>query len=99
MPWYIALPAGLVLGVVIDQVIHYFRRKNDEKEIANAEEEANRIITNAIKTGEAKKREAEKAALKAEILKELKESGVIPSEDKKPVTEPKKTDNKPKGKK
>ena len=64
-----------------------------------AEEERKALTETKRRELEAKKREAEKAALKAEILKELKESGVIPSEDNKPVTEPKKTDNKPKGKK
>lgn len=38
---------------------------------------------------EQKRREAEKAQMKAEILAELKEAGIIPSKEEKPAKEPK----------
>ena len=83
---------GYEITVLYDPT-EYLRKQQE------AAEERKALTETKRRELEAKKREAEKAALKAEILKELKESGVIPSEDKKPVTEPKKTDNKPKGKK
>jgi len=58
MSWYIAVPAilaALAIGVLVGYLT---RKKTAEKEIASAEAEANRIVTDAIKTGEAKKREA-----------------------------------------
>jgi len=58
MPWYIAVPAilaALAIGVLVGYLT---RKKTAEKEIASAEDEARRIINEAIKTGEAKKREA-----------------------------------------
>lgn len=83
---------GYEITVLYDPT-EYLRKQQE------AAEERKALTETKRRELEAKKREAEKAALKAEILKELKEEGIIPSEDKKPVTEPKKTDNKPKGKK
>lgn len=51
-----------------------------------AEEEERRLLVGKKKAElEAKRREAEKAALKAEILAELKEQGIIPSGEEKPA--------------
>lgn len=55
-----------------------------------AEEERKALTETKRRELEAKKREAEKAALKAEILAELKEQGIIPSETKKAATDEKK---------
>ena len=58
MPWWlvaiiaiVALAVGTILGIT-------YRKKVSEKEISSAEEEAKRIINEAIKTGESKQREA-----------------------------------------
>ena len=58
MPWWlgaiiaiVALAVGIILGIT-------YRKKVSEKEISSAEEEAKRIINEAIKTGESKQREA-----------------------------------------
>ncbi len=58
MPWYVALVIGLVAGAVIAFLIMQAIKKRDEKKIASAEEEAKRIINEAIKSAENKKREA-----------------------------------------
>ena len=51
--------AGLVLGVIGGFVVGMaYRKKVAEGEIGSAEQEAKRIIADAIKTGEAKKKEA-----------------------------------------
>ena len=61
----VALAAGLIIGAVIG----YQRRKAfAEREIGSAEEEARRVINEAIKSAENKKREATVEA-KEEILK------------------------------
>ena len=51
-----------IAGFVIGSLIFFFvgsvyRKKTAEKEIGSAEEEAKRIINDAIKSGESKKRE------------------------------------------
>ena len=83
---------GYELTILYDPT-EYLRKQHE------AEEERKTLTETKRRELEAKRREAEKATLKAEILKELKDEGIIPSEDKKPVTEPKKTDSKPKGRK
>ena len=83
---------GYELTILYDPT-SYLAKKAEE------EEERKLLVGRKKAELEAKRREAEKAALKAEILAELKEQGIIPSGDEKPATEPKKTDNKPKGKK
>ena len=47
--------AGLLLGVVADSV---YRKNVSEKKLGSAEEEAKRILNEAIKTAESKQREA-----------------------------------------
>ena len=60
---------AVVVGVVIGAVVGYNRRKaTAEREIGSAEEEARRILNEAIKSAENKKREATVEA-KEEILK------------------------------
>ena len=62
MNFWLAL--GLIIGAavifaVIGVLAGFLIRKNiAEKEIGNAEQEANRIISEAMKTAEAKKKEA-----------------------------------------
>ncbi len=51
----VAAVAGIALGVLLGIKI---RKNTAEKEIGSAEEEAKRIVAEAIKTGEAKKKEA-----------------------------------------
>ena len=55
----ICIVAALVVGGVVGVFTGIKVRKNTaEKEIGSAEEEAKRIVSEAIKTGEAKKKEA-----------------------------------------
>ena len=64
---------GLVIGCVIGFPLGIRYRKNvSEKEISSAEEEGKRIINEAIKNAESKKREALLEA-KEEILKNRSE--------------------------
>ena len=64
---------GLVIGCVVCFPLGIRYRKNvSEKEISSAEEEAKRIINDAIKSAESKKREAMVEA-KEEILKSRSE--------------------------
>ncbi len=53
--WVVAVIAALVVGFILGVV---YRKKVAEAEIAGAEEEAKRIINDAIKSAESKKREA-----------------------------------------
>ena len=57
MPWYvwIGIAVAAVLGFLFGVL---YRKKVAEREIQSAEEEAKRIINEAIKTAESKKREA-----------------------------------------
>ena len=59
MVWYIVLPiAGFIIGAIIFFLVGMnYRKKVAEKEIGSAEDEARRIINEAIKSGESKKRE------------------------------------------
>ena len=55
----IFLVIALIVGVVIGVPVGIARRKSTaEREIGSAEEEARRIINEAIKSAESKKREA-----------------------------------------
>lgn len=53
--WIIALFIGAAAGVFAG---YFYRKKVAEKEIGSAEDEAKRIVNNAIKAAEAKKRES-----------------------------------------
>ncbi len=65
---------AIVVGVIVGTVIGFLYRKNvAEKEIGSAEQEATRIINDAIRAGETKKREAIVEA-KDEIYKERTEA-------------------------
>ena len=69
----IAAVIGLLIGGVVCFPLGYRYRKNvSEKEISSAEEEGKRIINEAIKSAESKKREALLEA-KEEILKSRSE--------------------------
>ena len=60
MQWYhIVLPiAGFIIGAIIFFLVGMnYRKRVAEKEIGSAEDEARRIINDAIKSGESKKRE------------------------------------------
>ena len=60
----ICIVAALVVGGVVGVFTGIKVRKNTaEKEIGSAEEEAKRIVSEAIKTGEAKKKEAVEKAI------------------------------------
>ncbi len=76
MPTFLAvilLVVALVVGLIAGFIIGYQRRKvAAEREIGSAEEEARRIINDAIKGAESKKREVTVEA-KEEILKERNE--------------------------
>ena len=76
MPWYfIVLPlAGFILGAIIFFLAGIrYRKKVAEKEIGSAEDEARRLVNDAIKAGENKKREMLVEA-KEEIHKSRTES-------------------------
>ena len=69
---YIVAAAAFVIALVIGFPIGIqYRKKVAEKEISSAEDEAKRIINEAIKSAEGKKREALLEA-KEEILKKRK---------------------------
>ena len=76
MPTFLAIGlilAALALGGLVGALLGYRRRKSfAEREIGSAEEEARRIINEAIKSAENKKREATVEA-KEQILKERNE--------------------------
>ena len=68
----IGLAAGLFIGILACILYRNKKAKDDKEKIANAEEEALRIINDAIKSAESKKREATLEA-KEEILLSRKE--------------------------
>ena len=68
MPYILAVIAFAVAAVVFFPLGIVYRKKVSEKEISSAEEEARRIINEAIKSSESKKREALVEA-KEEILR------------------------------
>ena len=68
----IGLAAGLFIGILACILYRNKKAKDDKEKIANAEEEALRIINDAIKSAERKKREATLEA-KEEILRSRKE--------------------------
>ncbi len=72
MPIWIGVVIGLVLAVAGAVAGYQYRLKVAEKEISSAEEEAKRILNDAIKSAESKKREALVEA-KEEILQARKE--------------------------
>ena len=66
------MAAGLFIGILACILYRNKKAKDDKEKIANAEEEALRIINDAIKSAESKKREATLEA-KEEILRSRKE--------------------------
>ena len=68
----IGLATGLFIGILACILYRNEKAKDDKEKIANAEEEALRIINDAIKSAESKKREATLEA-KEEILRSRKE--------------------------
>ena len=58
MPWWLAIILIVVFAAVAFILGITYRKKVSEREISSAEEEARRIINEAIKTGESKQREA-----------------------------------------
>ena len=68
----IGVAAGLFIGILACILYRNKKAKNDKEKIANAEDEALRIINDAIKSAESKKREATLEA-KEEILRSRKE--------------------------
>ena len=67
MPWYITVVIAVIAAAISFFLGVTYRKKVAEKEISSAEEEARRIINEAIKSSESKKREALLEA-KEEIL-------------------------------
>ena len=68
----IGLATGLFIGILACILYRNKKAKDDKEKIANAEEEALRIINDAIKSAESKKREATLEA-KEQILRSRKE--------------------------
>ena len=58
MDYIIPIVAAVVAGVICFLLGIHYRKTVSEKEISSAEEEARRIINEAIKSSENKKREA-----------------------------------------
>ena len=59
LPYIIGAIIGIVIGGVVGALIGWNRRKvSAEREIGSAEEEAKRIVNEAYKSAESKKREA-----------------------------------------
>ncbi len=79
MPWIIMGAVALVLAVIGFFAGSAYRRKSAEATIGSAEDEAKRILNDAIKTAESKKREAlleakeEVHTLRQETEKDLRE--------------------------
>ena len=68
LPYIIGGLIGILIGAVLGCVIGWNRRKSTaEREIGSAEDEATRIVNEAYKSAESKKREALVEA-KEEIL-------------------------------
>ena len=74
--------AAVILGVIMFAMGFLYRKKSGEKQIGSAREEAKRIINDALKTAESKKKEAllegkeELLRVRTEQEKELKERRV-----------------------
>ncbi|MBQ9557052.1 MAG: ribonuclease Y [Clostridia bacterium] len=78
MEWYIGLAIGLIAGGVFFGAIAWrlgfnYRKKSAEQQLGYAEDEAKRIINEALKTAESKKKEAVIEA-KEEIIKNRNEA-------------------------
>ena len=78
MEWYIGLAIGLIAGGVVFGAIAWrlgfnYRKKSAEQQLGYAEDEAKRIINEALKTAESKKKEAVIEA-KEEIIKNRNEA-------------------------
>ena len=79
LPYIIGGAVAVVLGVVGFAVGMSYRRKSDDKAIGSAKEEAKRILNDAMKTAETKKKELlveakdEVLRLRQENDKELRE--------------------------
>lgn len=59
LPYIIGAILGLVVGCIVGAALGWNRRKSTaEREIGSAEEEATRIVNEAYKSAESKKREA-----------------------------------------
>ena len=58
MPWWLVAIIVIVVAAIAFFLGITYRKKVSEREISSAEEEARRIINEAIKTGESKQREA-----------------------------------------
>ena len=71
MPFYVALPLGIVIGAavyaVVSLILRSIRRKNGKQKVADAEQEAKQILANAAKDAESKKKDMILGA-KEEIL-------------------------------
>ena len=57
MEWYFSVAIAATAAVIFFFIGILYRKKVAEREIKSAEEEATRIINDAIKSGESKKRE------------------------------------------
>ena len=58
VPWWLVIIIVIVVAAVVFFLGITYRKKVSEREISSAEEEARRIVNEAIKTGESKQREA-----------------------------------------
>lgn len=67
MDWYIALPIGLVAGFVLCWLIFTVRKRHDQKELESAQDQAKRILSEALQKAAAEKKESI-LATKEEIL-------------------------------
>lgn len=83
---------GYELTILYDPTDYIAKQKQAEEDRKALTEAKRREL-------EQKRRDADKAAMKAEILEELKAAGIIPSGEQKPVSEPKKAENKTQSKK
>ena len=72
MPYIIGAAAGVVLGVVLGVIFGILKRKSEEREIGSARDQAKRILEDALKGAEQKKKEALLEA-KEEILRDRNE--------------------------
>ena len=82
---YIFGAVGVVLGVVISVVVAILKKKSDEREIGSAKDQAKRILEDALKGAEQKKKEALLEA-KEEILRDRNEAEAELKERRKEVS-------------
>lgn len=85
MQYIIGALAGIAVGIVLSVVVVILKRKSEEREIGSAKDQAKRILEDALKSAEQKKKEALLEA-KEEILRDRNEAEAELKERRKEVS-------------